>query len=137
MRYLDPNVIIRYLTRDDERKAAACYRLFERVSNGDEELTTSVATIAEATYVLSSQRGPYRLQPDEIAARLHPIVSLRGLVMPDKRVCIRALDVYAQYSFLDFADALGVAHMAARGIAEIVSYDRDFDRLPEVARVEP
>ncbi|MDE0137082.1 MAG: PIN domain-containing protein [bacterium] len=137
MRYLDTNVIIRYLTRDDEKKAAACYRLFERVSKGREELTTSAATIAEATYVLSSQRGPYRLPPDEIAARLHPIVSLRGLVMPDKRVCIRALDLYAQYPFLDFADALGVAQTEARGITEILSYDRDFDRLPEVARVEP
>ena len=137
MRYLDTNIIIRYLTRDDETKAAACYRLFERVSNGREELTTSVATIAEATYVLSSRRGPYRLQPDEIAARLHPIVSLRGLVMSDKRVCIRALDVYAQYPFLDFADALGVAHMEARGVSEILSYDRDFDQLPGLARVEP
>lgn len=107
------------------------------MSKGHEELTTSVATIAEATYVLSSQRGPYRLQPDEIAARLHPIVSLRGVVMPDKRVCIRALDVYAQYSFLDFADALRVAQMEAREITEILSYDRDFDRIPEVARVEP
>lgn len=43
----------------------------------------------------------------------------------------------AQYPFLDFADALGVAHMEARGIAEILSYDMDFDRLPGVARVEP
>ena len=137
MRYLDTNIIIRYLTRDDETKAAACYRLFERVSNGREELTTTVATIAEATYVLSSQRGPYRLQPDEIAARLHPIVSLRGLVMPDKRACIRALDLYAQYPFLDFADSLGVAHMEAKGITDLLSYDKDLDRLPEVARVEP
>ena len=58
MRYLDTNIIIRYLTRDDETKAAACYRLFQRVSNGLEELTTTVATIAEATYVLSSRHGP-------------------------------------------------------------------------------
>ena len=137
MRYLDTNIIIRFLTRDEEAKAAACYRLFERVSKGREELITSVATIAEATYVLSSKRGPYRLQPDEIAARLHPIVSLRGLVMPDKRVCIRALDLYAQYPFLDFSDALGVAHMEAKGIVEILSYDTDLDRVPGLARVEP
>ncbi len=125
------------MTRDDEAKAAACYQLFERVRKGREELTTSVATIAEATYVLSSKRGPYRLQPDEIAARLHPIVSLRGLVMSDKRVCIRALDLYAQYPFLDFADALGVAHMEAKGIVEILSYDRDFDQVPGIVRAEP
>ena len=31
MRFLDANVILRYLTRDDEAKAEACYELFQRV----------------------------------------------------------------------------------------------------------
>ena len=31
MRFLDANVILRYLTRDDEAKAQACYELFQRV----------------------------------------------------------------------------------------------------------
>jgi predicted nucleic acid-binding protein len=30
-----------------------------------------------------------------------------------------------------------VAHMQARGINEIVSYDRGFDGVPGVTRVEP
>lgn len=139
MRFLDTNVILRYLTRDDETKAAACYRLFQQVKTGAEELFTCETIVAEVVYVLSSPRAGYRLDHEEIRARLSPILSLRGLRIPNKRVCIRALDLYASHPFLDFEDALAVAHMERRGITEIMSYDRDFDRVQaaEIGRVEP
>ena len=137
MRFLDTNVILRYLIRDDDAKAQACYELFRRAQRGEEELTTCEAIVAEAVYVLSSPRLPYRLNPEEIRARLLPILTLRGLKLPHKRVCLRALDIYASSAFLDFEDALAVAHMEQRGITEIVSYDRDFDRVAGVRRTEP
>ena len=137
MRFLDTNVILRYLTRDDEAKAEACYRLFQQVQQGAEELVTCEAIVTEVVYVLSSQRAPYRLSHEEIRARLVPILTLRGLRLPQKRVYIRALDLYASAPFLDFEDALAVAHMERQGVSEIVSYDRDFDLVAEVQRMEP
>ena len=71
MRFLDTNVILRYLTRDDwETKAEACYRLFQRASRGEEELLTCEAIVSEVVYVLSSRRSPYRLSRAEIRERL-------------------------------------------------------------------
>ena len=137
MRFLDTNVILRYLTGDDETKAQACYELFQRAKQGEEELFTCEAIVTEVVYVLSSTRAPYRLTHDEIRARLVPILTLRGLRLPQKRVYVEALDLYASSPFLDFEDALAVAHMQRQGIAEIVSYDRDFDRVPGVQRMEP
>lgn len=137
MRFLDTNVILRYLTRDDEAKAEACYQLFQRVGRGEEELLTCEAIVTEVVYVLSSRRAPYRLSHEEIRGRLVPILTLRGLRLPQKRVYIRALDLYAAAPFLDFEDALAVAHMERQGVTEIVSYDRDFDLVPELQRVEP
>ena len=137
MRFLDANVILRYLTRDDEAKAKACYALFQRVQRGEEELATCEAIVAEVIYVLSSPRLPYRLSPEQIRARLLPILTLRGLKLPQKRVCLEALDTYASSPFVDFEDALAAAHMKRREISEIVSYDRDFDRVVGVRRVEP
>lgn len=137
MRFLDTNVILRYLTRDDESKADACYRLFQRVKQGQEELFTCEAIIAEVTYVLSSPRACYQLSHGEVRARLLPILALRGLKLPQKRVCLRALDLYASSPVLDFEDALAVAHMEQRDMAEIVSYDKDFDRLPGIRRTVP
>jgi len=135
--FLDTNVILRYLIRDDDAKAQACYELFRRAQKGEEELTTCEAIVAEAVYVLSSPRLPYRLNHEEIRARLLPILTLRGLKLPHKRVCLRALDLHASSASLDFEDALAVAHMEQRGITEIVSYDRDFDRVAGVRRTEP
>ena len=137
MRFLDANVILRYLTRDDEAKAEACYELFQQVQRGEAELATCEAIVAEVIYVLSSPRLTYRLSHEEIRARLLPLLTLRGLRLPQKRVCLQALDTYASSPSVDFEDALATAHMEQRGIAEIVSYDRDFDRVPGVHRIEP
>ena len=137
MKFLDTNVVLRFLTRDDEAKAADCYRLFQRVQQGEQELLTCESVVSEAAYVLSSSRLSYRLTHEEIRERLLPILTLRGVRLPQKRVCLQALDIYAASPFFDFEDALAVAHMEQAGVTEIVSYDRDFDRVPGVQRVEP
>ena len=54
-----------------------------------------------------------------------------------ERLYLHTLDLYASSPFLDFEDALAIAHMARRGVTEIVSYDRDFDRIAGLRRVEP
>ncbi len=137
MKFLDTNVILRYLTGDDEAKAQACYQLFHRTSLGDETLLTSETIIAEVVYVLSSKRAPYRLRNDEIRDRLLPILMLRGLRSPHKQVCINALDIYSSSTSLDFEDALAIAHMQRQGVSQIISYDKDFDAIPSIQRLEP
>ena len=137
MMFLDTNVFLRYLTGDDVIKAQACFELFQRVNQGEEELFTCEAIVSEVVYVLSSTRAPYRLSHEEIRDRLVPILTLRGLRLPQKRVYLEALDLFASSSFLDFEDALAIAHMQRQGITEIVSYDRDFDRVLGIRRSEP
>ena len=137
MRFLDTNIILRYLTHDDDAKAEACYRLFQQVNRGEEELFTCEAVVAEVAYVLSSPRALYRLSHEEIRDRLVPILALRGVRLPQKQLYLRALDIYAFSPVLDFEDALAVAHMEHRGVTEIVSYDRDFDRIVGLQRIEP
>ena len=137
MRFLDTNVILRYVTHDDEAKGQASAELFQRVQRGEEELVTSEAIVAECAFILASRRHSYQFGRAEIRAELVPVLSLEGLTLPHKEVCLRALDLHVLFPQLDYEDALAVAHMEARGIAEVVSYDRDFDRVPGVARVEP
>lgn len=134
MRWLDTNIILHYLTNNDPLKGAACFDLFQRVGRGEESLATTEAIIAEVTYVLTSQ---YRLSHSEITSRLQPIVTLRGLRLSEKQTVLRALEYFGASSRLDFEDALSVAHMERLGISEIVSYDRDFDRVTGIVRQEP
>ena len=136
MRFLDTNIIIRFLTRDDPVKSADCHALFQRLASGAESVTTSEVIIAEVVYVLSS-RSQYGLTNADIRGRLLPLLAARGLRLPQKRVCLRALDLYAAHPFLDYEDALTIAHMEQEGITELYSYDGDFDRVAGVQRVEP
>jgi predicted nucleic acid-binding protein len=130
MKFLDTNVFIRYLTGDDPIKARACFDLFQRVKRGRETVTTTEAIIAEMVYVLSSPTL-YHLSHADIRARLVPILSLRGFRLPHKCTFLQALDRCAAHPFLDFEDALTDVHMQRLGITELVSYDTDFDRLPD------
>jgi len=136
VRFVDTNVFIRYLTRDNEKKAAACFELFQRVKVGEGQITTCEAIVSEIVYVLSS-RATYGLSHAEVRARLTPLLALRGLKLAHKRVYQRALDNYAEHPTLDFEDAVAVAHMQRQKQTELYSYDRDFDRLSGVRRLEP
>jgi predicted nucleic acid-binding protein len=136
MRFLDTNVFLRYLTRDEPVKAAACFALLQRLQQGSEQAATSEAIITEVVYVLSAG-SHYGLHPAKIRVRLVPILSLRGLRLPHKRMYLRALDLYATYPSLDFEDVLTVAHMERQAIGELYSYDTDFDAIPSITRIEP
>ncbi len=135
MMFLDANIILRHLTRDEPEKAQRCFELLQRADHGEVRLTTSESVIAEVVYVLSSPRL-YNLPPERVRSLLLPILSLRGLRLPSRRLYRRALDIYASHG-IDFEDALAVAHMERRGITEILSYDRHFDRIEGIKRIEP
>lgn len=140
MTFADTNIFLRYLVRPvtdiDRTRAEACRALFERVSTGAEQITTSEAVLAEIVFVLASPRQ-YGLSPADIVARLRPIVALPGLKLARKRLYLRALDIYASQPHLDFEDAISTAIVERMQPAELYSYDSDFDRVPGVTRVEP
>jgi uncharacterized protein len=136
VKFLDANIFLRYLVTGDERKARDCLALFQRIKAGDEVVATSEVIVAEVAYVLRS-RAHYDLTPAEIAARLKPLLALRGLKLDHKGASLQALEIWDAHPLLDFEDALAVAHMERQGLTEIYSYDSDFDRVANVKRVEP
>ena len=135
MPFVDTNIFLQYLTKDDPDKAQACLELFKRAEANQITLTATETVIAEVVYVLSSKRT-YNLPRDQIRARLYPLLTLQGLRLPQRRTVLRALDLYVAYE-IDFEDALIVAHMERGAIRDVYSYDRDFDEVPGVKRQEP
>ncbi|HEY65782.1 MAG TPA: type II toxin-antitoxin system VapC family toxin [Caldilineae bacterium] len=133
--FVDTDVIIRLLTRDDPEKQAAAAALFERVERGELILAAPDTVIADAVYVLSSPRL-YNLPRDEVRAMLTTLIRLPGFQVRNRRAVLRALDLYAT-AHIDFGDALIVASMEQAGSRVIYSYDAHFDRIPEIQRVEP
>ena len=133
LRVLDTNLLVRYLTRDDEEKAERALALLQRLERGEERVRATVIVIFETVYTLQRY---YKLPKPRIRELLVPIITLRGLQLPNKGLLVRTLDVYVGEN-ISFADAYHAADMAARGETEIYSWDTDFDRIPGITRVEP
>lgn len=134
-RFVDTNIFLRYLTRDDPRKAEACLRLLKQAEANEVTLTTSETIIAEVVFVLASPRL-YNLPRQDVHARLTPLLTLEGLKLPQRSKFLRALDLYAAHR-IDFEDALTIAETEQGQIEELYSYDTDFDSVAGVTRLEP
>ncbi|MDP6550430.1 MAG: type II toxin-antitoxin system VapC family toxin [Dehalococcoidia bacterium] len=135
IRFLDTNILLQHLAREDEQKAIGCRELLLRLERGEEVVVATDIVIFEAVYILQSRRH-YGLSRSRIRQLLEPIIALRGLRLPRKALYARAFDLYDNTS-ISFADAYNAAYMESRGLTEVYSYDTDFDRVEGITRVEP
>jgi predicted nucleic acid-binding protein len=134
MRAIDTNIFIRFLTKDDPSTAAACEHLLVDVEAGREEVLICESVLAEIAYVMRSQYG---VSHSQIAEQIRTLILLRGVRLSRRPLYLRALDLYGAHAFLDFEDAVQIAHMEDEGVDEILTYDRDFDRIASIRRIEP
>ena len=133
--YLDTDVIIRLLSKDDLANQAAAAALFEKIKAGTLEVAAPDTVIADAVYVLSSPRL-YDLPRVTVRELLTPLVQLTGFKIRNRRAVLRALDLYASLN-IDFGDALIVASMEQVGSQLVYSYDSHFDRIKGITRQAP
>lgn len=133
--FVDTNIFVRVLTGDDPHKAARCLALFQRAQRGEVTLITSESVVAEVAYVLSS-RSIYQIPRATIAVALRSLLADPGFRIDHKESVLRALNLWKDTN-LDFADCLSVEHVRRADLAGIYSYDRDFDRIPDIRRLEP
>jgi predicted nucleic-acid-binding protein len=132
-RFIDANVIIRFLTHDEPAQAARCDALFQRVSAKRETVELSEIVVADVVWTLHSH---YRLAKEQIREYVSTLLIQPAVELPDKTRILEALSLFANEN-VDFSDALIATRLKSRGIEEIYSYDRDFDRMPGIKRVEP
>ena len=135
VKFVDANIFIRFITKDDPEKARRCYELFAAAEKRKIVLTTNESILAEVVYILSS-RSLYGLPTKKIKELLVPLVSLKGLQLERKKEFLLALEIYS-IKAIDFEDALAASRMKFDGIETIYSYDRHFDKLAWVKRIEP
>jgi predicted nucleic acid-binding protein len=64
------------------------------------------------------------------------IISMRSLHLPAKNIFYQAFNFYVAKN-ISFADAYNAAYMLAEGISNIYSWDKDFDKIEGIARLEP
>jgi predicted nucleic acid-binding protein len=133
MRFLDTNILLRYLTRDDEEKASRSLALLRRVERNEEKVTTSPLVLFETVFTLGKYYG---LSPQQIRERLVPLIQLRGMKLERSEIYVAALDLHAETG-ISFADCFNACFMRESGFDETYSFDHDLERLPGVRRIEP
>jgi predicted nucleic acid-binding protein len=133
--FIDTDVIIRFLTGDDLAKQAAAAALFEQIEQGLLTVMAPDTVIADAVYVLASQRL-YNVARMKVWELLAPLVRLPHFRIQNRLGVLRALEVYAS-SNLDFGDALIIASMEHQESQILYSYDTDFDHISGITRQEP
>ena len=132
-RFIDTNVFLRYLTADDRIKYDKCKALFERAVKGGETLVTSDMVIAEAVWTLLSY---YKVPKSDIIEKVSIILNTPNIEVKNYRIIIEALAMYSAEN-IDFIDAYNAVFMKHNKIDEIYSYDRDFDGVDFLRRIEP
>ena len=127
--FLDTNVLIRHLTGDPPAQARRATAFLERA----DELLVADLIVAEVVYVLESF---YEVERERVAELARAIIAFPAVIVVDEPLLLRALEVY-EVERIDFADAYLVASAEASGVETIASFDRAFDRVATVRRIEP
>ena len=133
MRFVDTNIFLRFLVNDIPQQADACEAIFRRAVAGEEALYTTDMVIAEIVWVLESY---YDLSRSEVRTKVEKILNTQNLTCDSKETIICALVLYDEKR-IDYIDAYNACIIAVKGIDEIYSYDRHYDRLSWLKRIEP
>jgi predicted nucleic acid-binding protein len=131
--FVDTNIFLRYLTKDDLSKYEKCREMFKRAMKGEIAIITSGMVIAELVLTLLSY---YKVPKAEVVEKITVIVGTKNLSIPDKQVVADALVLYARKN-IDFIDAYNAIFMRYQGLRDIYSYDEDFELIEDIQRREP
>lgn len=126
MRAIDTNVLVRLITRDDEKQVASAEAF---VGKG---VWVSHLVLAETTWVLSAA---YDLGHRDIATAVEMLLNHQQMTIQDADVVEAALVQYRQKPALGFSDCLVLEIARKAGHLPLGTFDQSFSKLEGVERL--
>ena len=126
LKYLDTNILLRYLVDDPQADS------IEKMLKEEKELILLDLVVGEVVWTLQTF---YKLKKAKIAELVTNLVSLKSIKC-NARVVLAALETYRNKN-ISYTDAYIAASMKAKRASLIYSFDRDFDKIPHIRRIEP
>jgi len=123
---IDTNIIVRFLTHDDEQQYQKAYRIFAE----SEQLFIPISVILETEWVL---RFSYGFPPERIIFALLGVLNFNNVYPENKGAMITALKWHQQK--MDFADALHLA-CSLNNANEFMSFDKKFIKKAKLLNVD-
>lgn len=133
MIFIDSNIFLRYFEREDEQAYRKIERLFTEIVNGNIIGISTSMVITEVIWVLKKF---YNWDKEEICNNVELILKTPNIRFNQRSVIVKAINLYKDKN-ISFIDAYNYSFIRANGVTEIYSFDRDFDKLKDVKRLEP
>jgi predicted nucleic-acid-binding protein len=120
MHAVETNVLVRLVTRDDEKQVAAAEAFVAR------GVWVSHVVLAETTWVLAAV---YELAPRAIATAIEMFLNHEQLSLQDAETVAAALAHYRKKPALGFSDCLVLELARRAGHLPLGTFDRDLAKL--------
>ncbi|MBU1088950.1 PIN domain-containing protein [Patescibacteria group bacterium] len=125
-KYIDTNIFVRYWEGKE-----GLVNFFEKMEAGKKRCFLPSIVISEIVWVLGSY---YDLEKTEIKEFVRSILNIRNLKVVYKHDLVLALELFEKFN-IKFTDCVILSYMEKGD--SLVSYDKEFDRIPWIKRLEP
>jgi len=125
---IDADVVIRFFTADDPEKA----RRFEKFLDSGKKITLTDVTFAEIYWTL---RSFYKFPKKRIINALESLINTSSINC-NYELLHNTLELLKSKN-ISLIDAYNAVYAEIKEEREIMSFDRGFDKLPRIKRVEP
>lgn len=124
--FLDSNIILRYLLGDSKASKV------ERILKDKKILVISDIVIAEVVWTL----GRFYKWPKGKIVQFLLVLLKNGNVEFNENTIFPTLNTFLKYN-VRYTDAYISVTMRQSKVKSIYSFDKDFDKIPEINRLEP
>ncbi len=128
---IDANIFLELLL--DQEKAQKCEEILEKARKGIIQAVVSTFTIDGIALVLEK----YGRKGENIERFLRSLASYKGLMIYTPTMNDRFQAIAHMKTGLDFEDAMTAQSALASNVKEILSFDKHFDKIKNIKRIEP
>lgn len=106
--------------------------IFEKIDQGEIKIHITLLAISEVIFTLERS---YKLAKSEIASKILDITKFPNISIEKQALFPKIMAIYTG-KHISFIDAYHAALMTKKRIKKIYSFDKDFDKIPGISRLE-
>ena len=131
---IDANIILRHILNDLPEQALQVDKILQKAESGELKLLIPEPVISDVVFVLSQLKVP----KIKIVDSVYGWISLPGVALLGIELSIveTALDLFVDKN-IKWSDALIAAKMLRWNYKSICTFDKHFDRLTDLEKIDP
>src|SRR3989344_7153695 len=132
MIFLDTNIILRFILKDHPTYSPKAEEIMKKIDQSSDRVYISWPTILEVVFVLQNS---IKLPKKEIAEKLLAIFHLENVNLEQKALLDSIFEYYVDKN-ISLTDTYNATLMRKKKVRQIYSFDSDFDKFPQIKRLE-